>query len=222
MLTNKITFANKKDLNKAIVTLRNEGIKRIIAKGKTISFQYNEDKECDVTASIKELSKECIGSIIHQWVNRENIGTHCGEWVLQQGQIKKIYLPASQVSSIEFACKVLDTNPKREGFYLFDNNYIDTKQMVGEVIEFLGRKALFFNERTRQVPKGLYIYHFRHGDDGTFVSIEPKVGVNHAGSLVTKRPIKFNKGDFLSIDDENYPNFLGEEMSVYDYMIIKH
>ena len=222
MLINKIIFKNKKDLNKAIVALRNEGIKRIIVKGKTINFQYNEDKEYDVTASIKELSIECIGSIIHQWANKENIGTHCGEWVLQQGQIKKIYLPSLQTNSIEFACKVLDTKPKKEGFYLFDNNYIDTKQMVGEVIEFLGKKVLFFNERIKQVPKGLYIYHFRHGDDGTFASIEPKVGVNHAGSLVTKRPIKFSKGDFLSIDDENYPNFLGEEMSVYDYMIIKH
>ena len=56
-----------------------------------------------------------------------------------------------------------------------------------DVIEVLDRRALFSNGRLmpEQIPEGLYAYDLRHSDDGDrFCSIEPKVGVNHGGTVL--------------------------------------
>ena len=55
-----------------------------------------------------------------------------------------------------------------------------------DVIEVLGRRALFCNGRLlpEEIPEGLYAYDLRYSDEkGQFISIEPKVGENHGGTI---------------------------------------
>lgn len=89
-----------------------------------------------------------------------------------------------------------------------------------DVIELLDRKALFSNGRLTDadIPQGLYCYHLRHSDDGDhFCSIEPKVGVNHGGTVITKEPINFGKQGYISFTEDTEPNFLSEEMTIKEF-----
>lgn len=89
-----------------------------------------------------------------------------------------------------------------------------------DVIELLDRKALFSNGRLTDadIPQGLYCYHLRHSDDGGhFCSIEPKVGVNHGGTVITKEPINFGKQGYISFTEDTEPNFLSEEMTIKEF-----
>ncbi len=76
---------------------------------------------------------------------------------------------------------------------------LSTQTMTAEkldVIEVLDRKALFSNSRLlpKEIPKGLYAYDLRENDDGDrFISIEPKVVVNHGGAVLMKEMLDFGE-----------------------------
>lgn len=89
-----------------------------------------------------------------------------------------------------------------------------------DVIEVLDRKALFSNGRLmpEQIPEGLYAYDLRHSDDGDrFCSIEPKVGVNHGGTVLVRDVLDFGENGYISLDEDTEPNFLGETMTVSEF-----
>ena len=89
-----------------------------------------------------------------------------------------------------------------------------------DVIEVLDRRALFSNGRLmpEQIPEGLYAYDLRHSDDGSrFCSIEPKVGVNHGGTILLKEVLDFGEQGYIALDDDTEPNFLGEEMTAEEF-----
>ena len=89
-----------------------------------------------------------------------------------------------------------------------------------DVIEVLDRKALFSNGRLlpEEIPEGLYAYDLRHSDDGDrFCSIEPKVGVNHGGTILLKEVLDFGEQGYIALDDNTEPNFLGEEMTAEEF-----
>ncbi len=89
-----------------------------------------------------------------------------------------------------------------------------------DVIEVLDRRALFSNGRLmpEQIPEGLYAYDLRHSDDGgRFCSIEPKVGVNHGGTVLMKDILDFGTSDQILLDYETEPNFLGDEMTPSEF-----
>ena len=88
-----------------------------------------------------------------------------------------------------------------------------------ERIEFFGRPALFTNDRITDadVPKGMYCYHLRHGNDGNFCALENYVFVNYAGSIILKEPLDLGKKGYITITNDNAPNFSGETMSLYDF-----
>ena len=88
-----------------------------------------------------------------------------------------------------------------------------------EKIELFGKPALFTNDRITDadIPKGMYSYHIRHGDDGVMCAIEKRVAVNHAGSVITKEPLDLGKEGYISLSDENAPNFTGEIVSLYEF-----
>ena len=90
-----------------------------------------------------------------------------------------------------------------------------------DVIEVLGRRALFSNGRLmpEQIPKGLYAYDLRHSDDGDrFCStIEPKVGVNHGGTVLMRDILDFGESGYIPLDDDTEPNFLGETMTASEF-----
>lgn len=89
-----------------------------------------------------------------------------------------------------------------------------------DVIEVLDRRALFSNGRLmpEQIPEGLYAYDLRHSDDGDrFCSIEPKVGVNHGGTVLMRDILDFGESGYISLDENTEPNFLGETMTVSEF-----
>lgn len=89
-----------------------------------------------------------------------------------------------------------------------------------DVIEVLDRRALFSNGRLmpEQIPEGLYAYDLRHSDDGDrFCSIEPKVGVNHGGTVLMRDILDFGKSGYIPLDEDTEPNFLGETMTVSEF-----
>lgn len=89
-----------------------------------------------------------------------------------------------------------------------------------DVIEVLDRKALFSNGRLlpEEIPEGLYAYDLRHSDDGDrFCSIEPKVGVNHGGTVLMRDILDFGESGYIPLDEDTGPNFLGEEMTAEEF-----
>ena len=89
-----------------------------------------------------------------------------------------------------------------------------------DVIEILDRRALFSNGRLmpEQIPEGLYAYDLRHSDDGgRFCSIEPKVGVNHGGTVLMRDILDFGESGYIPLDEDTEPNFLGETMTVSEF-----
>lgn len=89
-----------------------------------------------------------------------------------------------------------------------------------DVIEVLDRRALFSNGRlmSERIPEGLYAYDLRHSDDGgRFCSIEPKVGVNHGGTVLMQDILDFGENGYIPLDEDTEPNFLGETMTVSEF-----
>lgn len=89
-----------------------------------------------------------------------------------------------------------------------------------DVIEVLDRRALFSNGRLmpEQIPEGLYAYDLRHSDDGDrFCSIEPKVGVNHGGTVLMRDILDFGENGYIPLDEDTEPNFLSKTMTVSDF-----
>ena len=89
-----------------------------------------------------------------------------------------------------------------------------------DVIEVLDRRALFSNGRLmpEQIPEGLYAYDLRHSDDGgRFCAIEPKVGVNHGGTVLMRDILDFGESGYIPLDEDTEPNFLGYEMTPSEF-----
>ena len=68
--------------------------------------------------------------------------------------------------------------------------------MEFEIVELGDEKALLIETREdafqirKNLPKGLYAYDLRHGDNGDPCTIEKTVGVNYFGTVITKKPFK--------------------------------
>ena len=89
-----------------------------------------------------------------------------------------------------------------------------------QAIELFDKPALFANERLTEqdIPAGLYCYYLRHGDDGEFVSLEPKVVVNHGGTVITKEPIDFGEAGYIPLTEDTEPNFTGESQTFGEFL----
>lgn len=61
-------------------------------------------------------------------------------------------------------------------------------------------------------------YDLREGESIAFATIEPSVAVNHAGTIITKEPIIFGEEGYIEFDDDSSPNFLGDKMSVEEFL----
>lgn len=158
----------------------------------------------------------------HEWAD-EDIGMNCGRHVYYDGERIEEYYPESEMDRLEFAASVLDIQLEEDcGLYLnaSETEYINIEyDDEYELIELFGQPALFTNNRITDVdiPKGMYCYHIRHGDEGEFVSIEKRTEVNHAGSVVTREPIDLGEQGYISFTEETSPDFKGEIMSLYEF-----
>lgn len=158
----------------------------------------------------------------HEWAD-EDIGQNCGRCSYQNGERIEEYYPESEAEAVEFACKLWDYDPLDLDLCLNADatKYIDIGNEEYQQIELLGKPALFTNARLTDadIPQGLYCYHLRHSDDGDrFCSVEPKVGVNHGGSVITKEPIDFGEQGYISFAEDTEPNFIGGEQTLGEFL----
>ncbi len=158
----------------------------------------------------------------HEWAD-EDIGINCGRYVYYDGERIEEYYPESQKDRIEFAARVMNVDLELNyDLYLnaSETGYINIEgDDEYELIELFGQPALFTNERITDadIPKGMCCYHIRHGDNGSFSSIEKRVAVNHAGSVITREPIDLGEKGYISFTSESSPDFKGEMMSLYKF-----
>lgn len=90
-----------------------------------------------------------------------------------------------------------------------------------ELIELFGKPALYVDERLKpeDIPYGLSLYHIRRSDDDDrFAALEPEVRINHGGSVITTDNIDFGEEGYIEFTEETEPNFLGQIISIDDYV----
>lgn len=89
-----------------------------------------------------------------------------------------------------------------------------------EVVEFLGKRALFTSMRIDRetVPDGAYCYDVRHADEDGMVAaeIKPYVMVNHMGSILMAEPLKMVDSGCLILDDDI--NFVEGHFTLAEFM----
>lgn len=153
----------------------------------------------------------------------EDLGQNCGEMKFKDGDIFEEYIPQTGKEAIEFAARVWEYDLSDFQLHLnaTGTDYIYTGESDYELIELFGKPALFTDERLtlNDVPLGLNLYHIRMSDDnGMFAALEPEVKVNHGGSVITSENIDLGEEGYIEFTDETRPNFLGQGLSIDDYV----
>lgn len=66
------------------------------------------------------------------------------------------------------------------------------------------------------LPEGLYRYDLRGSDDdpGMPVTVEQNVAVNHAGAIITAKPLDLGEDGCLTLTEDEGLNFVGGEISI--------
>ena len=89
-------------------------------------------------------------------------------------------------------------------------------------IEIFDVPGLFSNGRIdpATIPEGMYVYDLRGSDDdpGQPITVENHVTVNHAGSIITAKPLDLGEDGRLTFTEEEGLNFVGGEISAYKFL----
>lgn len=85
-------------------------------------------------------------------------------------------------------------------------------------VEIFDVPALFSDGRIAldDLPEGLYRYDLRGSDDdpGMPVTVEQNVAVNHAGAIITAKPLDLGEDGCLTLTEDKGLNFVGGEISI--------
>ena len=85
-------------------------------------------------------------------------------------------------------------------------------------VEIFDVPALFSDGRIAlaDLPEGLYRYDLRGSDDdpGMPVTVEQSVAVNHAGAIITAKPLDLGEDGCLTLTEDEGLNFVGGEISM--------
>ena len=85
-------------------------------------------------------------------------------------------------------------------------------------VEIFDVPALFSDGRIAlaDLPEGLYRYDLRGSDDdpGMPVTVEHNVTVNHAGAIITAKPLDLGEDGCLTLTEDEGLNFVGGEISM--------
>ena len=85
-------------------------------------------------------------------------------------------------------------------------------------VEIFDVPALFSDGRISldDLPEGLYRYDLRGSDDdpGMPVTVEQNVAVNHAGAIITAKPLDLGEDGCLTLTEDDGLNFIGGEISM--------
>ena len=88
-------------------------------------------------------------------------------------------------------------------------------------IEIFDVPGLFSNGRisAADIPEGMYCYDLRGSDDdpGMPITVENHVTINHAGSIITAKPLNLGEEGRLTFTEEEGLNFVGGEISAYRF-----
>lgn len=188
--------------------------------GGTLCFQTAWSAPHPILEKLMQMFPDIM--LEHEWAD-EDIGQNCGRYSYQNGERIEEYFPETQREAVEFACRIWDYDPLDLDLCLNADGtkYICVENEEYQQIELLGKPALFSNDRLTDadIPQGLYCYHLCHSDDGgRFCSVEPRVGVNHGGSVITKEPLDFGKQGYISFTEDTEPNFTGEEQTLGEFL----
>jgi hypothetical protein len=82
-----------------------------------------------------------------------------------------------------------------------------------------GEKAIFSNWRFagNEIPEGHYRYDIRTDSEGNFCTIEPFVVVDYGGTIITKEPIGLGEEGYFVLNEDDSPNFLGEQITLDEF-----
>ena len=184
-----------------------------------LTFQTAWSAPHPILRKLSEIFPEIVFK--HQWAD-EDIGMNCGERCYLGGEIIDEFIPEG-IRATEFALEVWDYDPLELGLAKNSTGtaYVNIENESYQLIELFGKPALFSNDRItpKDIPEGLYCYDLRHSDDGDrFCSVEPKVAVNHGGSVITDIPLDFVDEGYISFTEDTEPNFLSEDLTIAEYM----
>ena len=88
-------------------------------------------------------------------------------------------------------------------------------------VEIFDIPALFSNVRlsSADIPEGLFCYDLRGSDEdpGMPVTVENHVLVNHAGSIITAKPLDLTEEGRLMLTEEEGLDFVGGEITAYRF-----
>ena len=88
-------------------------------------------------------------------------------------------------------------------------------------VEIFDVPALFSDGRISlaDLPEGLYRYDLRGSDDdpGMPVTVEQNVTVNHAGAIITAKPLDLGEDGCLTLTEDDGLNFIGGEISMQHF-----
>ena len=184
-----------------------------------LTFQTAWSAPLPILRKLTEMFPEIVFK--HRWAD-EDIGMNCGERCYLGGEIIDEFIPEG-IRATEFALEVWDYDPLELGLAINCSGtaYVNIENESYQLIELFGKPALFSNDRItpKDIPEGLYCYDLRHSDDGDrFCSVEPKVAVNHGGSVITDIPLDFGDEGYISFTEDTEPNFLSEDLTIAEYM----
>ena len=184
-----------------------------------LTFQTAWSAPHPILRKLSEMFPEIVFK--HQWAD-EDIGMNCGERCYLGGEIIDEFIPEG-IRATEFALEVWDYDPLELGLAKNSTGtaYVNIENESYQLIELFGKPALFSNDRItpKDIPEGLYCYDLRHSDDGDrFCSVEPKVAVNHGGSVITDITLDFGDKGYISLTEDTEPNFLSEDLTIAEYM----
>ena len=88
-----------------------------------------------------------------------------------------------------------------------------------DLIEVCGEKAIFSNWRFagNEIPEGHYRYDIRTDSEGNFCTLEPFVVVDYGGTVITKEPIGLGEEGYIVLNEDDFPNFLGEQITLDEF-----
>ncbi|MBR3997585.1 MAG: hypothetical protein IKI93_04495 [Clostridia bacterium] len=157
--------------------------------------------------------------ITHEWA-KDEIGKECGSREYLNGETVGEIIPENDREAFEFACSVWKMTPEECGYVLnaSGTRYLNTEDDTEyEMVELFGIPAFFTNDRItdEDIPQGFYCYQLRFDDDlSEFATVEPRVAINHAGSVITTEPLDFGESGVLELTEENGINFMGAVLTM--------
>ena len=160
-------------------------------------------------------------TIKHEWAD-EDMGSNCGMRVYLGGEVIQEYFPEGK-EAMEWAADTWGCDLGDCGLLLnaSETDYIYVEEDEYDLVEFDGQPVLFSNGRItrKDIPKGLFCYDIRQSDDQSeFCAIERYVRVNHGGSIITNQPLDFAGNDHIPLTYDHGLNFLGDQITLGEYM----